>query len=252
MLPTGRIAVSSSRSGPLPSFLPMLRWVFWTLHASCRTTIVTQPLCTVRRRVYLRSTMPREMASRLYVARRSTLDAHRIGGPPDRERTSFPASVGILLRHPHEDGSAPVCLVTVPPHPMAVSLPALTENARVRYVAFGLLYVAQGIPEGMIFFALPAYLAVQGVEASAIAAFVSVSLLPWTFKGLDGPLMDRFTFLPMGRRRRSRSRRADRVYHALPAPRAGTARRAPAALDRRRRLARGSSPPTRRMARHRR
>jgi len=84
---------------------------------------------------------------------------------------------------------------------MAVSLPALTENARLRYVAFGLLYVAQGIPEGMIFFALPAYLAVQGVEAGAIAAFVSVSLLPWTFKVLDGPLMDRFTFLPMGRRR---------------------------------------------------
>lgn len=64
MLSTGRFAVSSSRSGPPPAFLPMLRWVFWTLHASCRATIVTQPLCTAGRCAYLRSTMPLGMLCR--------------------------------------------------------------------------------------------------------------------------------------------------------------------------------------------
>lgn len=81
------------------------------------------------------------------------------------------------------------------------SLPAFTESTWLRYVGFSLLYVAQGVPEGVIFLALPAYLAMNGVSAVAIGAFIGTALLPWTFKLFNGPLMDRFSILSMGRRR---------------------------------------------------
>ncbi len=47
----------------------------------------------------------------------------------------------------------------------------------------------------------PAWLASQGVGAGQIASFLAVIILPWAFKLLSGPLMDRFQYLPMGRRR---------------------------------------------------
>ncbi|MGI9201152.1 MAG: MFS transporter, partial [Woeseiaceae bacterium] len=49
--------------------------------------------------------------------------------------------------------------------------------------------------------AVPAWLASQGVGAGQIASFLAVIILPWAFKLLSGPLMDRYQFLPMGRRR---------------------------------------------------
>lgn len=79
--------------------------------------------------------------------------------------------------------------------------PALTRSAPWRYTTFAALYAAQGIPEGLTFFAIPAWLALNGVEAGPIGAYLAVIVLPWSFKLLAGPLMDRWTFLPMGRRR---------------------------------------------------
>jgi PAT family beta-lactamase induction signal transducer AmpG len=49
--------------------------------------------------------------------------------------------------------------------------------------------------------AVPAWLASQGVGAGEIASFLAVIILPWAFKLLSGPLMDRYQFLAMGRRR---------------------------------------------------
>ncbi len=80
-------------------------------------------------------------------------------------------------------------------------IPALSENAVLRYLAFSSLYLAQGIPEGMIVFGLPAWMAANGLSATEIGSFLAVSLLPWSFKIIAAPLMDRFTYLPMGRRR---------------------------------------------------
>jgi PAT family beta-lactamase induction signal transducer AmpG len=63
------------------------------------------------------------------------------------------------------------------------------------------MYFAQGIPYGLMNIAVPAWLASQGVEAGQIASFLAIIILPWAFKLLSGPLMDRYQFLAMGRRR---------------------------------------------------
>ena len=78
---------------------------------------------------------------------------------------------------------------------------SLSDNAITRYTTFSALYVAQGIPEGITYFALPAWMAMNGKSAMEIASLVSVMLIPWSFKVLIAPLMDRFTVLSMGRKR---------------------------------------------------
>ncbi|MEZ4851738.1 MAG: MFS transporter [Bacteroidia bacterium] len=80
-------------------------------------------------------------------------------------------------------------------------LPSLTENRPLRFLTISVLYFTQGIQTGLFLTAMPAYLANQGAKASAIAGFIGVIMLPWTFKIIGAVLMDRFTFLPMGRRR---------------------------------------------------
>ncbi|MDP7577097.1 MAG: MFS transporter, partial [Pseudomonadales bacterium] len=77
----------------------------------------------------------------------------------------------------------------------------LTENRYLRFASFAVFYIAQGLPIGLISIALPAWLAQEGIAAGEIATFVAISSLPWGFKLLAGPVMDRFSFLGMGRRR---------------------------------------------------
>lgn len=79
--------------------------------------------------------------------------------------------------------------------------PILTESRLLRYFSFTIFYIAQGLPFGLVSYALPAYLAEQDVSAGAIGTFIGVASLPWTFKLFAGPIMDRFTYLAMGRRR---------------------------------------------------
>jgi PAT family beta-lactamase induction signal transducer AmpG len=81
------------------------------------------------------------------------------------------------------------------------TIPALSENTFLRYLNFVALYVAQGIPEGMTLFGIPAWMAMNGKTPGEIGAFVAAFGLPWSFKIIVAPLMDRFTYLPMGRRR---------------------------------------------------
>ncbi|WP_299124008.1 MFS transporter [uncultured Winogradskyella sp.] len=78
---------------------------------------------------------------------------------------------------------------------------SLTSSALSRYFSFSALYIAQGIPEGITFFAIPAWLAVNGRSPLEIASFVGIIIIPWSFKILVAPLMDRFTYLAMGRKR---------------------------------------------------
>ena len=77
----------------------------------------------------------------------------------------------------------------------------LAESSRMRYSAGSAMYFAQGIPYGLMNIAVPAWLASQGVGAGQIASFLAIIILPWAFKLLSGPLMDRYQFLAMGRRR---------------------------------------------------
>lgn len=77
----------------------------------------------------------------------------------------------------------------------------LTENSVTRYITFSALYIAQGIPEGITYFAIPAWLAMNGKTPLEIAAFLGVVGIPWSFKILIAPLMDRYTLLSMGKKR---------------------------------------------------
>lgn len=77
----------------------------------------------------------------------------------------------------------------------------LSNNSRARYATGSIMYFAQGIPQGLLGIAIPAWLANLGVSASEIASYLAVITLPWAFKLVTGPFMDRFEYLPMGRRR---------------------------------------------------
>ena len=67
----------------------------------------------------------------------------------------------------------------------------LTESRNLRFITFFILYVAQGLPFGLVNTALPAYLAEAGRNPAEIASFSLIAGLPWLFKLLAGPMMDR-------------------------------------------------------------
>jgi PAT family beta-lactamase induction signal transducer AmpG len=77
----------------------------------------------------------------------------------------------------------------------------LSNSPLIRYFTFSSLYFAQGIPEGLTFFGIPAWLAMNGKSPSEIGSFLAVIGIPWSLKILLAPMMDRFTYLPMGRKR---------------------------------------------------
>ncbi len=77
----------------------------------------------------------------------------------------------------------------------------LTDSRYLRLASFTIFYIGQGIPIGLISIALPIWLAAQEVSGVDIALFVSITGLPWGLKLFAGPIMDRYTFLAMGRRR---------------------------------------------------
>ena len=83
---------------------------------------------------------------------------------------------------------------------MAVNF-VLENSPRIRFATGAMMYFAQGIPRGLLAIAIPAWLASEGVGASEIASYLAVIVLPWAFKLVTGPLMDRYEFLAMGRRR---------------------------------------------------
>lgn len=84
---------------------------------------------------------------------------------------------------------------------MSSGLPTLSENRFLRFFTVTALYMAQGIVMGVIIISLPAVLAAEGLTATQVGSFVGLVMLPWSFKILFAPLMDRFTVIAMGRRR---------------------------------------------------
>lgn len=82
-----------------------------------------------------------------------------------------------------------------------LSIPALTESSVVRYVSLGILYVAQGLPVGLYMYAFPAYFAQNGLSPGVVGWFIGLIYVPWGLKLFAGPFMDRWAYLPMGRRR---------------------------------------------------
>ncbi len=77
----------------------------------------------------------------------------------------------------------------------------LTRSSNLRMLTLLLFYFTQGVPIGLFLYAVPTWMATSGGETSAVAAVVGMSALPWTLKLVNGFLIDRYTYLPMGRRR---------------------------------------------------
>ena len=77
----------------------------------------------------------------------------------------------------------------------------LRNQPLLRLATLCILYVAQGIPYGFVTVTFASYLAERGETVAAIGAITALSTLPWTFKWVWGPVIDRFGIPSMGRRR---------------------------------------------------
>ena len=77
----------------------------------------------------------------------------------------------------------------------------LVESYSARVFTLCALYVAQGIPWGFITVTFVTYLAAEGFAAKDLAMLLTLGTAPWSFKFLWGPVIDRFQYRPMGRRR---------------------------------------------------
>ncbi len=77
----------------------------------------------------------------------------------------------------------------------------LAENRPLRLFTLFILYVAQGVPLGLFWVAIPAWMAANGASVADVATVLGMTSIPWTLKLINGFIMDRYTFLAMGRRR---------------------------------------------------
>ena len=78
---------------------------------------------------------------------------------------------------------------------------SLSQRPLLRAVTLCGMYLAQGLPYGFAAIAVAAAMASDGAAPEDIAALMFVILLPWTFKWIWGPIIDRFSASAMGRRR---------------------------------------------------
>jgi PAT family beta-lactamase induction signal transducer AmpG len=77
----------------------------------------------------------------------------------------------------------------------------LVQSRRLRLFTLFILYAAQGVPIGLFWFAIPTWMATNGADAADVGYVLGLTALPWTLKLVNGFIMDRYTWLPMGRRR---------------------------------------------------
>ncbi len=77
----------------------------------------------------------------------------------------------------------------------------ISTNKNLRYIILLFLYFIQGFPVGVFFVTIPAWLADSGASVAEIGYFSFMTTLPWTLKFINGFIIDRFVYLPMGRRR---------------------------------------------------
>ena len=77
----------------------------------------------------------------------------------------------------------------------------LNENRPLRLGTLCTLYAAQGIPDGFVQIALKNHLIHLGVTTNAVGNIVAMVSWPWSLKFLWGPVIDRYGYSPLGRRR---------------------------------------------------
>ncbi len=101
----------------------------------------------------------------------------------------------------HDSGGWVTVADSTTTHSTAVHRAILAESRRLRLVTLCVLYIAQGVPIGLFWFAIPAWMAANGASAADVGYVLGLTALPWTLKLVNGFIMDRYTWLAMGRRR---------------------------------------------------
>ncbi len=76
---------------------------------------------------------------------------------------------------------------------------SLSDSSARRFINFGAIYFAQGLPMGFAVFAVPAWLAEAKIPTAQIGMVGATTMLPWAFKVVWAPLVDRFKYRAMGR-----------------------------------------------------
>lgn len=107
----------------------------------------------------------------------------------------------VKSRKTGDDGHGSHPQASQPSIPTLGGFAPLVQSARLRLLTVFLFYIAQGIPLGLFYMAIPAYMAKSGATSAQIAAVVGMTSLPWTLKLVNGFIIDRYAYLPMGRRR---------------------------------------------------
>ena len=97
-------------------------------------------------------------------------------------------------------GGGAVNLATKTREP-ALRIRTMEDSTWLRFFSILALYAGQGITQGLVIFVIPAWMAANGVETAEIALAVGTMTAPWSIKFLVGLVIDRFTYLPMGRRK---------------------------------------------------
>lgn len=79
--------------------------------------------------------------------------------------------------------------------------PSLSRSRAWRFITFGALYLAQGLPFGLIAVGYLVLLSDAGRSNEEIGAALAWAYIPWSFKIIWGPLLDRMPATRFGRRR---------------------------------------------------
>ncbi|MCA9494106.1 MAG: MFS transporter [Myxococcales bacterium] len=82
-----------------------------------------------------------------------------------------------------------------------MSRPTLVESRWARTLLFPALYFAQGVPWGFVSVGYVVMLTDLGLDDATIGGLLGLAYLPWSFKFVAGPVLDRIPMLRMGRRR---------------------------------------------------
>lgn len=77
----------------------------------------------------------------------------------------------------------------------------LSESRGLRLFSFFLFYFGQGLPYGLTTTALPVWVAANGGTSAQVAGVLAMAYLPWSWKFIVAAVIDRYAYLPMGRRR---------------------------------------------------
>lgn len=80
-------------------------------------------------------------------------------------------------------------------------MPNLLHTKSGRLSAFFGLYVSEGLPQGFTGMAVALEFKRMGMEANAIASYLAFIMLPWAWKWLIGPVVDRVQFGRFGHRK---------------------------------------------------